>query len=1096
MSQLKIYRASAGSGKTYTLTKEFLFLLFDDPYQYKQTLAVTFTNKATGEMKSRILEKLFEISVAKTDDYVDELQQHFKIAESEVRKRAEVLLSYLLHDFSNFSVSTIDSFFQKIIRSFAREAGLESGFKIELNATKILQKAIDHLLMKIDLPENIYLKNWLVQFAEQKLSQGKSWNLSNDLNKLGNEIFNELFQLESRDILISISNKDKMQAYIKDMHSLIHTFEEQIKKIGDEGSRIIREAGLMYEDFTGKSRSPLKFFEKLKKIENIDVHTSVTKLFDNPEKWGRKDNPPATNEAIEGIFPILNKLLKEVINYIQVNFEPYNTAKTISQNHFALGIIADIATEAQQICRDENIFLIADSSLFLNRIIDENDAPFIYEKIGNKYLNFMIDEFQDTSKLQWFNFKPLLGNSLSSDKVSLIVGDVKQSIYRWRNSDWNLLNQQISEDFVQFGSNNQTLDKNWRSNSLVIKFNNTVFKSSAIYLQSEFNNLISTHEIDPDVKQDFEHKIIQAYSDVHQEIPESNQEEKGYIKCKFYEPEEDISYNNQMLTDLVENIESTISQGYHYNDLCILVRKKGEGEIVANALLSGNYHANQKKIPVVSNESLFLSGSTALNFIISQIKFLQNPDNLILKAEMILLKNLFSSQSTDIQTEIGQFFHTDKQQPLYNYDAEWITELKSKKQKPLLELIEFLAHTLPKEVKKEQGIFIQAFINSTNQFIKDQYPDISAFIDWWDEKGKTEAISIPDEQDAIKIMTIHKSKGLEFKAVFIPFCNWKLDTEIKSNIIWCKPNSKPFDQVPLLPVTYTSRLMKTIFKEDYFQERLYQFVDSINMLYVAFTRACEVLFTYSATPSKSSKNGIKSVSDLMHFCFSNHQLFDAEQSFIDMGTHWDAEQNIFECGDFSKLQPKHKKDQNIESHQLKTFENQLLKKDSIAIKSDSSAYFSEDLSKSKINYGTIMHEAFENILKPEDIDVALNKMEFEGKIMENEKDTIAQKIKQYISKPEVTKWFNSDNLIRTENTILTPYGAYRPDRVLYLNDTIEVIDYKFGDKPEKKYEKQILQYIRLIKSIENKSVKGYIWYVTLDEIVQVSPETIQGSIFD
>ncbi len=1097
MSQLKIYRASAGSGKTFTLTKEFLFLLFEDPYQYKQTLAVTFTNKATGEMKSRILEKLFEISTRQTDDYVDELTSHFQIKEQEVRQRANVLLSYLLHDFSNFSVSTIDSFFQKIIRSFAREAGLESGFKIELNSPKILQKAIDLLLMKIDLPENNYLKKWLVQFAEQKLSQGKSWNLTNDLNKLGSEIFNELFQLESRDILVTISDKEKMQAYIKSIHSLVYDFENSLKKIGNDGSEIITKAGLEYDDFKGKSRSPLKYFEKLKKVENVDVNTTVRKLFDTPEEWGRKDNSPQTADAINGVFPVLNKLLKDAISIIDNNYEQYTTAKVISQNHFALGIIADIAAEVQQICRDENIFLIADSSLFLNRIIDENEAPFIYEKIGSKYVNFMIDEFQDTSKLQWLNFKPLLGNSLASDKTSLIVGDVKQSIYRWRNSDWNLLNQQISNDFIQFGSDNKTLDTNWRSKANVIRFNNTVFKSSALYLQSDFNNLISEYIPNKTQRNEYEHKIINAYSDVHQEIPKTNKDEAGYVNCKFYEVQEDISYEDQMLYDLVDNIVTMLTQGYSYNDMCILVRKKGEGEIIANALLSGNYHKNKEIIPVVSNESLFLSGSSALNFIMSQIKFLNNPDNMILKAEMILLRSLLFSDDTNPDIEIGTYFELEQDQNLHEYAEEWISDLFLKKQKPLLELVEYLTHALPAEIKKEQGIFIQAFINCTNQFIKDQFPDISAFIDWWDDKGKSEAISIPDEQNAIKIMTIHKSKGLEFKGVFIPFCNWKLDSEINSNIIWCKPTLAPFDELALLPVTYTSKLKDTIFKTEYFTERLYQYVDSINMLYVAFTRSCEALFTYSLAPSKNSKkSGIKNVSDLIYFCFNNNQLFEANESFIDLGEHWNIEKNTFEYGKIKQLSPKIKKESSIESHQLKAFENNLLKKDSIAIKEESVNYFSENNSMNKINYGKIMHEALENIFCPEDIDSALNKMLFEGKIMENEKIVIANNIKEFISKPEVTEWFNSNNMIRTENTILTTYGAYRPDRVLYHKDEIDVIDYKFGDKVEKKYEKQIKQYISLIKSIENKNVNGYIWYVSLDKIVKVNADYVQGSLFN
>ncbi|GAF02369.1 UvrD-helicase domain-containing protein [Saccharicrinis fermentans] len=594
MSKLKIYKASAGSGKTFTLTKEFLFLLYKSPTNYIHTLAVTFTNKATAEMKSRILEKLFEISTNKTDDYVSDLMKEFKLEDQEIRQKAQVILSYLLHDFSNFSVSTIDSFFQKIIRSFAREAGLESGFKIELNTPKILQKAIDHLLMKVDLPEYSHLKDWLVQFAEQKLNQGKSWNLSNDLHKLGSEIFNELFQLESRAIFDVISQKGKMQDYLNNIQAIVHQFESEIKSIGEQGSAAIIKSGLKYDLFTGKSRTPLKYFERLKNVEKPEPGASVLKLIDASEKWGRKDNTPAINQQISEVYPLLNMLLKKAIDYIEREYENYTTAKVISQNYFALGIIADIANEVRAICRDENIFLIADSSHFLNKIIDQNDTPFIYEKIGTRYQNFMIDEFQDTSKLQWLNFKPLVDNSLSSDDTSLIVGDVKQSIYRWRNSDWNLLASKVEHDFIQHGSEALTLNKNWRSLSNIISFNNSLFVSGAKYIQNDFNQQFSGLLKGEDTIAEFSSKISHAYADVFQELPANKDLNKGHVKAMFFDRDKEKSYDERMLFEMVKNIENLVDKGYNYHDFCILVRKKGEGETIANALLSGAYSIQAK----------------------------------------------------------------------------------------------------------------------------------------------------------------------------------------------------------------------------------------------------------------------------------------------------------------------------------------------------------------------------------------------------------------------------------------------------------------------------------------------------------------------
>ncbi len=1095
MSQLKIYRASAGSGKTFTLTKEFLFLLFKNPTNYTKTLAVTFTNKATGEMKSRILEKLYQISTNKTNDYVDDLINEFKISEKQVRQRAHVLLSYLLHDFSNFSVSTIDSFFQKIIRSFAREAGLESGFKIELNGPKILQKAIDHLLLKIDLPEYNHLKNWLVQFAEQKLNQGKNWNLTNDLNKLGSEIFNELFQLESRDILIALSNKDWMQTYLNHIIAIKNNFEKKIKAIGDEASDAIQKSGLKYEDFTGKSRTPVKYFEKLKALDKLEAGPTVLKLIDEPEKWGRKDNTPAVQDEISGIYPLLNMLLKKALDIIDKEYETYNTANVISQNIYALGIIADIAKEVQNICRDENIFLIADSSHFLNRIIDQNDTPFIYEKIGSKYQNFMIDEFQDTSKLQWLNFKPLIDNSLSNDETSLIVGDVKQSIYRWRNSDWNLLEHQITKDFRQHGNQEKTLDCNWRSFSNIIQFNNTIFTQASSLIQNDFNNSLTEHIKDTEVQDIFKNKISRAYADVFQQTPVNKEDNKGYVQSRFFEIDKSTDYNELMLQETVEQIESLISNGYAYSDICILVRKKGEGETIANALLSGNYSKDGAIIPVVSNESLFLSGSAAINFIMAQVKYLQNPNNLILKADMVLNKRLLEEEIDGTLIEIGNYFEFNESESFNNTNYPWIDILLSKRQKPLLELIEYLAHQLPEKIKKEQGIFIQSFINSTNQFIKDHFPDLSTFIEWWNDKGQTEAISVPDDQDAIKIMTVHKSKGLEFKAVLIPYCNWKLDSEISSNIIWCKPTQEPFNAIKLLPVTYTSKLKDTIFKEEYFEEQLYQYVDSINLLYVAFTRSCEVLITFGPMPSKSNKGGLKTVSDLLYHTFNNSALNEVKEGFIDITKGWNEEQNLFCYGEIPNKQFQNAEKSGIESEVLKAFSNNILNNDNIAIKTNSVDYFSKDIKQSRLNYGNVMHEAFEYIHSENDIDGALNKLMFEGKISENEKSHLTSEIKSLISQDNTKQWYDSSNVIKTENTIISSQGTYRPDRVVFINESIHVIDYKFGEKEDKKYEKQMMFYIRQIKQMHKKPVLGFIWYVTLGKIVEIAPQAIQGNLF-
>jgi len=1091
MSELKIYKASAGSGKTYTLTKEYLFLLYAEPSNYRQTLAVTFTNKATAEMKHRILEKLFQIASNKSNDYVDDLCSTFKLSETDVRKRARIYLSHLLHDFSNFSVSTIDSFFQRIIRSFAREAGLDSSFKIELNTNKILQKAIDHLLMKVDLPENKKLKEWLILFAEQKLNLGKHWSLKTDLNKLGAELFNEIVQFNNQSIHNLYDDSDTLANYLKSINAIIKDFEDKIKTIGNESCDAIKKIGLEFEDFYYKGAGTSKYFDKLRNLTDItpDKNKRVLTLIDEPTKWGRKDNSAQTASQIDEIYPLLNKNLKQALHIIEQDHEKYITALLIKQNYFALGIINQISEEIKQICRDESLFLIADASNFLNKIIDQNDTPFIYEKIGTHINNYMIDEFQDTSKLQWNNFKPLIEHSLSTANKSLIVGDVKQSIYRWRNSDWNLLNSEIMHDF---NYNLNTLDYNYRSAANVIKFNNTIFSHGVIFLQNAFNtvfeNKLNTEEPYAD---DLKQKIINAYSSVHQHIGASNLDSGGNVQVNFIAKKEEENYTEQMLPRLTEAIFNAKENGFDYKDICILVRKKGEGEIVTKSLLSGEYAPNGEPIPVISNESLFLSSSNAIRFIVAQVKYLQNTDNKIIRSEIILLKNLLFNDSNELQQEIGQFLNDSDDQD------SWIDTLLTQKQKPLLELVEYLVNQLPTAVKTEQGSFLQAFINCTNQFIADAYPNISAFIEWWDDKGISESVAIPEEQDAIKVMTIHKSKGLEFEVVLLPFCNWPLDAEIKSGTIWCAPKTEPFNNIKLLPLNYTSKLQDSIFKQEYFTELLYQYVDSINMLYVAFTRACKSLITFSNKPTDTAfKKGLNSIADLLYFTINNSSALHTEDDEkVALNEYFDTESIAFNYGELKMQASSHHTESEITTQKLEPFNNRLLEDGEISIKRNGDQYFNTDGTTSKVDYGKIMHSAFEYIQTKEDISFALDKLVFEGKINHTEKQNLTVEIENLLNKAEVSEWFNGANEIKNEVDILAKNSTARPDRVVIAKDKTYVIDYKFGELEDASHTKQVLFYIQQLNKMGYKNVIGYIWYISLDKITEVKNEAIQGSLF-
>lgn len=539
MSKLKIYRASAGSGKTYTLAGEFIRLLFKDPSNYKYILAVTFTNKATAEMKNRILENLYALTFKKNAEFLEDLMTENKKSEKAIRSMAARILHFILNDFSHLSVSTIDSFFQRIIRSFAFEAGLAANLKIELDNDKILKQALDELLQEIEVKGNEGLKEWLLKHTMSKIEEGSDWKILNDLTQLGREVFKEEFQSLEPEMLLKLRDKTYIDQYQKQLLVIQNSFEKNIKKHAADGLKLMKTHAISWDIVNKKSRSPLKILEKLAILANIDdVHKiqNLAELVGQPDLVIRKDNAPSDNDKIIQCFADgLSDLIKQLVDEYYNRKEAYFTSKSIGQNLYALGILSDVALKIRKIANEQSLFLLSDANQLLNKIVAENEAPFIYEKTGTCYKHYMIDEFQDTSRLQWQNFKPLILNSISEDNTSLVVGDVKQSIYRWRNSDWKLLSDQVQKDFHLFGCDELTLATNWRSYERVIQFNNFIFKKAADLLQQDF--IQSALEIDPQLElpEDLKVKITNAYHDIVQKVSPGAKDSGGYINIQFTE---------------------------------------------------------------------------------------------------------------------------------------------------------------------------------------------------------------------------------------------------------------------------------------------------------------------------------------------------------------------------------------------------------------------------------------------------------------------------------------------------------------------------------------------------------------------------------
>jgi ATP-dependent exoDNAse (exonuclease V) beta subunit len=1087
MSELSIYRASAGSGKTYTLTKEYLQLVFEDPLNYKSILAVTFTNKATDEMKSRIIKEIYLLSQSASSNYAQDLKKKYHLNSEELKTRAREILNRLLHDYSRFSVTTIDSFFQKVVRSFTREIGLQMGYNIELDQRRVLNEVADLLFTDVDTDPQ--LRSWLTDFAESKIREGKSWNFKQEILEVGNEVFKEDFKNFSAQLIDKLSDKKFLSAYRKTLKEIKDEFEDFFSEIGEDARRIISQQALDLSDFSYGKSGVAGYLSALGKEGKLEPGSRARSAVDHPDKWTTAKASPATKQAVGGAINAgLNDLLKKAITQYDEQAMLYkSTDKTLSYI-YTLGILTDLSKKVNEYSESENIFLLSEASRFLRSIIGNNDTPFIYEKIGNVYKHFMIDEFQDTSSMQWESFRPLVSNSLAEDQHSLVVGDVKQSIYRWRNGDWKILSEQLDRDFDGFGVKGMTLNNNWRSSKNVIDFNNALFALGSQILQNDFNASIPAEIADG--LQEEQDKIAGAYEDVYQHFPDGKEKFPGYVKAKFIEKDSDSDWIEQVLEDLPLQIEQFQEMGYQARDISILVRNGKEGGLVADALMA--YRASEKakeniNYDVISNDSLFLKNSSVVNFLVHLLNFFVHPDDSInlgfLKQEyQVYLKTCSVDDPDDL-------YFISKKENAFDvvFPEEFTANVSELKRQALYDLVEKLIQIFGLNRRSQDFPFLESFQDLVLGFTKTDAPDLNSFVNYWEERKNKEVISLSDQQDAIRIMTIHKSKGLEFKVVLLPFCNWELDNAKHTNILWCQPKVEGFNLLDVLPVRYGSGLKETIYYQEYFSEKLHSYIDNLNLLYVALTRAEEVFMSYSPL---SPKRDLKNVADLLLMAFEKSDEYSSDfygNKIISLHENWQKEELCYELGEL-KMRASKEEPKPIEKRsEYPAF----LLDDRLKLRSHSADYF--DFSEaesvesfSPVSRGNILHQLFQQIEYKKDVDKAVIQLQFEGKLDKIQAEEVLIFAKEMLSDDRLADWFSEEWTVVNERDILLGKGEMqRPDRVIYKGKEAVVIDFKFGKKKRKEYNKQLASYKKLVRQLGFEKVTAFLLYGKLAEIVEV-----------
>ncbi len=1076
---LTVYRASAGAGKTYRLTGDYLMLLFNHPYAYRHILAVTFTNKATEEMKARIIDALHKMATGKSNDYIPEICARYALTEPQVRKKAYDTLIAILHDYSAFNISTIDRFFQQTMRAFTREIGLQGGYGIEMDRDLVLTETIDRLLGNLEKPEHKELLGWLLRFAEDRIENGGEWNLRREIKALAGELFKESYKSFSERSGKDTEDKQALETYRNDLYTIIRQIEAEAKRLGELGLSLMTRHGLEATDYNKGSQTLQSYFEKLVRGEMKPPTNTFTGLAGNIDGYCKKTTPAETRERILRVYEEgLNDCVCAIIALFD-NLTAYHTAKEISRYYYTLGILTDVNRQIAAYREEKNVMLIADTTELLHKVIDGSETPFIYEKTGTTIDHYMIDEFQDTSGMQWNNFLPLLKESMAHQHANLIVGDVKQSIYRFRNSDWELLDQQVEQDFAGNQLKAETLEENWRSCQQIVAFNNALFAVTPALLQGLYNEALDTSSLHEAERASFATKIMSAYSKADQLVAPPFRQKAGHVRVEFLTREKEDGpgdWKEEALERLPGVIEQLQDKGYPLKDIAILTRTNQEGALVADKLLTWKeeHPSDRYAYDIISDDALFVNSSPAVRFLIVLLRHLSQPDDPT--REAIARFAYFVSMCGTSAMEA-------------DFPPGIKNELRLLARFSLYEATEGLYRLFSPRFAANEQAFLQAFLDMVTEFAQKESADMNRFLSWWDETGYKKTIATPDNQNAIRILTVHKSKGLGFKVVILPFGDWEIDHKpAKPVILWCQPKEAPFNRLHLVPVRYGQVLAQTIFATDYFKEKLHACIDNLNTLYVAFTRAKEELIVFAPRPKKINEhNGeiekIVSIADLLWSGLSTETEAGSDgEEMPALPGQFDWETGLYETGAW--WHPDEAKDKT--GGPVEETVSQLASiapGDRLRLRLHAKEYL---FAYEQRKHGALMHEVLSRIRTDADITPAVESYRLAGMINKEESLKLTDRLTGLLQRPVIAEWYDGNARVLNEVNILFDKGSSRrPDRVMISNGKATVIDYKFGEKEDKRYQSQVRNYLKLIREMGYKKVNGFLWYVELDKIEEV-----------
>ena len=1047
---LSIYKASAGSGKTHTLTREYLLMLFrgfqkHHGFSMPHTciLAVTFTKKATAEMKERILKALYILSTRPNKSpFYEDLIKHLQLDNNTLQTRARQLLIAILKDYNHFSVSTIDGFFQQVIRTFAMDLGLSTTYDIALDGDEVIQQAVDDIFRRIRLQqtENQEITEWIAEFAQHNMDENASGNLHRSISSFSKQLNKEDVKRHIGQLQDFFANKQNIKDYQIVLSKIITDIEERLHTVQKQALTHISNVDGIKADAVSAFTKPIQ------EIINKGLNKTFLKVLDNPDTLILKSKTTSQQQNyIRSLYETeLRPLYQAILDIFETQIIDYHTAVAISKHLYTIGLLQDVAGQVADTNRQIGRVPISDVNMLIHDVIDGQETPFIYERMGQYLRHYMIDEFQDTSSLQWQNFYPLINEAESKGCDNLIVGDIKQSIYRWRNSDWKLLND-VHTNFSNVEL--PPMEENWRSAKLLIEENELLISEYAKWVSKYFKEEGWNEETYlANIAMSIYHKDT-----IHQK---AQKDFTGIFQLQFFDAEnEDLT--QQTLEAVNAQLQQLKQEGFEWKQIAMLVRRGEDAELLARHLIEKGY-------PVESAEGMRIQSHPAVQLLVALMQQHVQPKNEVTKH---LIHNLHAPFTEEQLSKINTAFTL----PLYEAVQEIINTLKLQEQNGVLP-------------------YITAFQDQVYQFTQKRVSDIQTFLEYWDKKSAKATIPSSPVINAIRILTIHSSKGLEYDVVMLPFLNWDIQRTFVGDIFWCQPKTEPFNQMPLVAVPLSSKLLKTHFREEYINEIISQYMDNLNLTYVAFTRPKLRLYAYGQmyTNTKSDKPQISKISHLLSYLYD--KVIDNEHSMLQRN-----EENVYTYikADNNPCITSEEKDKEEEKKKPIIREACYISspiEERLTLRSRAEDDFGEDAALETIDLGILMHEWLAAIHTWKDAQPALERMLAVGRITHKQQHIMQQQLQalqQLLQQEDKEHWFTTSARVLNEYDILSTTGkTQRPDRVILNHNHATIIDYKFGQEHIKQYVTQLRRYITLYQQM-GYTTEAYIVYVAQQRIEKI-----------